>query len=112
ITLDAVNFEEEWKWIGTYAAWRAWMVAFLYPETILLPTLRPEQWQTPGFRQLVENLPSNGRLTPDAACTAAKAYADYFADACSLRVEATCQTWTPLYKKGTGCEGRYPSAHH
>ena len=30
--LDAPQFDEEWKWLGTYATWRAAMLVWLYPR--------------------------------------------------------------------------------
>ena len=96
LTLNADNFDEEWEWIGSYATWRAAMFVFLYPENILLPSLR--QHQTPAFRTLVGNLRNNRRLTPDQARTAAKMYAEYFADICRLVIEASCQTMTHTHQ--------------
>jgi hypothetical protein len=96
--LKAKHFDEEWKWIGSYATWRAAMFVFLYPENILHPSLhRP---QTSAFKTLVDNLRSN-RL-PNKACHEAKLYADYFRDICSLTLEATCQTKT-LIHRGDEC---------
>jgi Repeat of unknown function (DUF346) len=54
LTLNAPSFETDWKWLGTYAKWRASMLVFLYPENLLLPTLRPAAWQTPAFGRLGE----------------------------------------------------------
>lgn len=87
LSLDAVSFEEEWRWLGSYASWRAAMFVFLYPENILHPNYR--KWQTPAFRGLVKELRGNSRLSPEGACRAAARYADYFQDICSLRLEAS-----------------------
>src|SRR5262249_21358848 len=76
------------------ATWRASMLVFLYPENLLLPTLRPEAWKTPGFQMLAEALTGGGTLTPDAASQAAQQYSDYYQDVCTIVVEATCQTLT------------------
>jgi hypothetical protein len=42
LTLDADldKFDDEWKWLGSYAAWRAAMFVFLYPEDFLDPSLK------------------------------------------------------------------------
>ncbi|NMF84104.1 neuraminidase-like domain-containing protein [Nodosilinea sp. P-1105] len=101
---DIDNFDEEWQWIGSYNTWRSAMLVFLYPENVLLPSLR--QRQTPAFKALVENLRLNTRLTPAQACIAAKTYADYFQDICTLTVEASCQTRTRIHK-GESCRDRY-----
>lgn len=94
--LLADNFDEEWTWIGSYATWRAALFVFLYPENILLPSLRREQ--TPAFRKLVSDLRMNRRMTAEGACLAAKEYADYFEDVCTLKVQATCYGETRIHK--------------
>jgi len=52
IELDAPDFEKEWKWLGSYTTWRAIMFVFLYPENLLVPTLRI--LNTPLFNSLKE----------------------------------------------------------
>ena len=99
LTLQAPRFDEEWTWIGSYATWRSAMFVFLYPENLLLPNLK--RYKTPAFANLIEKLRSNRRLTPEKACEAARDYADYVKDVCSLTVEASCQTKTKIYKQGT-----------
>lgn len=101
--LDADDFDEEWKWIGSYQTWRAAMMVFLYPENILLPGLRRRQ--TPAFRELVKNVRNNRRLTPEDAGKAAHAYSDYFEDICTLKLEASCQIETKI-NKGKSCRDR------
>jgi hypothetical protein len=95
LILQAPHFDDEWKWIGSYATWRAAMFVFLYPENLLLPNLK--RYKTPAFDRLI----SNRRLTPEKACAAAREYAEYVKDVCSLTVEASCQTKTKIYKQGT-----------
>jgi Tc toxin complex TcA C-terminal TcB-binding domain len=97
--LDADNFDEEWKWIGSYATWRAAMFVFLYPENIAIPSLR--RWQTPPFKRLVDTT-RNQRLTPDSACGIADQHADYFKDVCELSLEASCYARTRVHD-GDGC---------
>src|SRR5207248_8125561 len=63
-----------------------------------IPSLR--RWQTPVLRSLVSDLRSNSHLTPDQAREAAAAYAGYYQDVCSLRLEAACQALTRLSKDG------------
>ena len=92
LDLDADEFDEAWEWIGSYASWRTAMFVFLYPENILIPSLR--RWQTPVFRALVNSLRSNRRLNPAQAREAAETYAEYFRDVASLSPESTCQTRT------------------
>ncbi|GEO13531.1 neuraminidase-like domain-containing protein [Microvirga aerophila] len=105
LKLVSDEFDEEWKWLGSYATWRAAMFVFLYPENILAPVLlRP---QTPAFAQLIQGTRAT-RLSPDQACHLARSYTDYFADVCSLEIEATCQAEAQMYA-GEGCD-RTPSA--
>lgn len=96
LALLADNFDEEWTWIGSYATWRAAMFVFLYPENILLPSLRRDQ--TPSFRKLVADLRASRGLTTRDACIAAKEYAEYFENICTLSVEATCYGETRIHK--------------
>lgn len=94
LELDAPSFEEEWKWIGSYASWRAAMFVFLYPENVLLPSLR--RHQTPAFEKLVKAIRNNRRLDAELACELAQEYSSYFEDICSLKVKSTCQTYALL----------------
>ena len=99
-TLTPDNFDEKWKWLGSYASWRAAMFVFLYPENITQPSLR--KWQTPAFQTLVNNTRLNRTLTTGDACREAKRYSEYFQDICTLRVEASCTSRTRLFK-GDSC---------
>jgi len=101
-TLNLDSFDDKWKWIGSYASWRAAMFVFLYPENITQPSLRKPEWQTPAFKRLVNNTGANRKLAPSGACEEAKKYAEYFQDICTLTVEASCTSRTRL-TKGDGC---------
>lgn len=106
LNLDAPDFEEEWKWIGSYATWRSAMFVFLYPENVLLPSLR--QHQTPAFQELVRSIRNNRRLDPDLACQLVKKYSDYFADVGNLQIESTCEVQT--HRESASCRrAGYPS---
>lgn len=83
----APNFDEEWKWIGTYSSWRSAMFVFLYPENLLYPSLKGLQSQ--GFQKLVEKLKNANSLSPDYACSLAKDYQNYFNDIQDLKVCCT-----------------------
>jgi hypothetical protein len=100
LTLNTDSYEEEWKWMGSYATWRAAMFCFLYSENILQPSLRSSK--TPAFKTLLNNTPASRSLTPEDACREAYAYARYFQDVCTLRVEASCTSNTRLFKTD-GC---------
>jgi hypothetical protein len=92
LRLHAEHFDEEWRWIGSYATWRAAMLVFLFPENLMLPVLRHHQ--TAGFSALVAELRGNRRLSPERAGEAARAYLAYFDDIRSLRVAANVVTGT------------------
>jgi receptor-binding and translocation channel-forming TcA subunit of Tc toxin/ABC toxin-like protein/putative peptidoglycan binding protein len=108
LEIDADHYEEEWQWLGSYERWRSAMLVFLYPENILLPSLRNEQ--TPGFIELVKDVRKHNRLTPEYACAAAQRYAEYFKDVCSLQVETSCTAVALLYRNQP-CRGRVPSRY-
>jgi hypothetical protein len=79
------DFDEELQWMGSYETWRSAMQVFLYPENLLLPTLRPLEVlalpgtaekvaQTPAFQQLISSLRDTPTLTPEQARTQAQSY--------------------------------------
>jgi hypothetical protein len=100
LTLDAENFDDEWKWMGSYATWRAAMFVHMYPENVLHPTLRKKS--TPVFQNLAKKLRTNRRLTPEQACALAQEYASYYEDVAKLALEATCQA-TVVIRSGSKC---------
>lgn len=108
LSLVPNDIDEEWKWIGSYATWRAAMFVFLYPENILHPSLR-ERRQTPDFETFIAN--TRLRLDQNSACTVAKTYADYFRDVCSLQIEATCQALTQVHS-GNKCQPNTTEERH
>ncbi|MFF5077983.1 Ig-like domain-containing protein [Actinoplanes sp. NPDC000266] len=68
------DFDEESRWMGGYATWSAAMRVFAYPETFLLPELRPPAAQTAAFRTLMGDLRDQPRLTARQARSRAAAY--------------------------------------
>ena len=97
LSLVSDQFDEEWRWVGSYATWRWAMFVFLYPENISQPSLLKDK--TPAFENLIKNTRSL-RSNPKTACLEAEAYSDYFADVCSLAIEATCQASTVMHAGG------------
>jgi hypothetical protein len=95
LALDADEFDAEWTWIGGYANWRAATFVFLYPENLLVPSLRRRQ--TPPFAALVDGLRANTAIGPAQACDAAASYGDYFRDVASLSLVTACQAATRLH---------------
>ena len=67
------EFDEEGRWMGTYAAWQAAVSVFFRPELMLFPTLRPGLTPAYGLflRELTE---AGGDLTPQIARNLADAY--------------------------------------
>jgi len=66
-------FDEEWQWMGAYAAWQAAMSVFFRPELMLYPALRPDATQP--YDALLKTLAEAGTdLTPPLARAAAAAY--------------------------------------
>ncbi|HKR13271.1 MAG TPA: neuraminidase-like domain-containing protein [Pyrinomonadaceae bacterium] len=88
VTLDAIeDYELEWPVIGSYATWRAFMLAYLYPENLLHVT--PPLRQSHGYLALSRKL--RNPIIPEQACEYSKEYSEYFRDVCSLDIQATCQ---------------------
>lgn len=75
------DFDREWDWMGSYRSWLAAMRVFAYPENQLFPALYVADPNldapTAAFRDLIEKLRKEGRLTPD---TARRFAAEYLAE--------------------------------
>jgi hypothetical protein len=80
LAVAEANFDEEWRWMGGYATWHAAMRVFAYPESYLLPELRPTSSTTPtivqtaAFSTLMEDLRNESRLTAKRARELAMKY--------------------------------------
>ncbi|MGW7106552.1 Tc toxin subunit A-related protein [Streptomyces xanthophaeus] len=98
--LEAPQFDAEWKWIGSYATWRAAMFVQLWPENLLLPALHDPQ--TPAFAALLAQLGSRP-ATPELAKAAATGYGRYLEDVCSLELACSTSALTPLAGMGYKC---------
>ena len=69
------QFDEEWSWMGSYAAWRSATLVFCYPENLLLPSLRDSKERTVPFNDFILNaVRSSSRLNRATAEEKAKAY--------------------------------------
>ncbi|MDX8126801.1 Ig-like domain-containing protein [Methylomonas sp. OY6] len=88
------DFDEEWRWMGGYATWNAAIRVFAYPESFLLPELRPAAAQSEAYRKLIADLRNFPRLTP----TQARKQADLYHQA--LTAELLADLPPPL-RKGT-----------
>lgn len=83
-------FDEDWEWMGSYATWRAAVFVFLYPENLLLPSLRRDA--TSAFRSLIKGLRQLGsRVTRPKVQQLASEYQTYLQDVCSMRADASCE---------------------
>jgi len=87
LTQDAAaSFDVVWMWLGSYATWRAAMFVLLYPENLLVPSLRRER--TPAFRKLLADLRSRGTLTGADTLSAASEFVTYLRDVSELTITA------------------------
>lgn len=93
------DFEEAWTWMGSYANWRAAMFVFLYPENVLIPSLRKHQ--TPAFEEVVSATRGNRRFSPADACDVAHAYREYLEDVSDLRL--SCAVEADVFQGKSGC---------
>lgn len=87
LTLTAPDFDSEWKWLGSYATWRSAMFIQLYPENILLPSLKLNQ--SDQYKTAVQQL---NRVTTVA--TAQQVFYNYFQfleDVKAMELLSTCR---------------------
>ena len=72
------KFDEDWVFWGAYETWQGAMRVFIFPESHLLPTLRPASASEPtqAYRDLIKKLRGFVRITPDQARDAAAHYLD------------------------------------
>lgn len=94
LELDALQFDAEWQWVGSYATWRSAVFVRLYPDNLLLPSLVPRQ--SPAFAELVAQTRPTRRIGPTQALQLAGAYSRYLADVSHLRVLASCRATVTL----------------
>jgi hypothetical protein len=79
-TYTEADFDEEWRWMGGYTTWNAAMRVFAYPESYLLPELRPASSTAPtlvttaAYQELMKAMRDQTRLTADKARELAKNY--------------------------------------
>ncbi len=90
------EFDEAWIWLGSYASWRAAMFVFLYPENILLPSLK--RHQTPAFREATEDF-RGPRLSATRFAAAVRRFYEYFNDVCDLTLEKCQSTTSNVYEE-------------
>lgn len=90
MVLNVDSFDTIWQWMGSYANWRASMFVYLYPENILLPSLKKES--TAGFRTILENTQNNRNFNPYQACEVSNDFREYLKDVSRLKLKYSAQT--------------------
>jgi ribosomal protein L7/L12 len=103
LKLSAPNFDAEWRWMGSYATWKAAMGVFLYPEQVLLPSLKRDK--SPAFNSLIDELSNAGQLNSSDTCKSASRYFENLDDIRNLVVDATCYA-TTTKRVSTDCGSR------
>jgi hypothetical protein len=73
------DFDQDWVFWGSHETWQGAMRVFIYPESHLLPTLRPGAKWTTSYQKLIDpksdgKMRSSVRITPKQARDAAKDY--------------------------------------
>ncbi len=89
IKLELDSFDSVWQWMGSYGNWRSSMFVFLYPENLLLPSLK--QKSSPGFKELIDVTSNNRRLNPRGACDLAEDFTSYINDVNSLELKCSIE---------------------
>lgn len=87
LELQTAGFEQEWRWVGSYATWKSARAIHLYPELLLFPDMRSRE--TPGFSRSTQRVQGSHTSERDAQ-RAADDYSTYLQDVASLNLEATC----------------------
>jgi hypothetical protein len=91
LTSAAVGtFDSEWQWLSSYERWRSLMFLYLYPENVLLPTLKPQQ--TSQFRQIIQEIRQAPVLRPAQASEYVLSYDKYLQDIQTLELVSVAQT--------------------
>ena len=85
-TLADPNFDELWRWMGSYDTWRAAVLAFLYPENLLRPSLRRDA--SPGFLDALQLLRDADPIAEQDAFTAHDRFARYLNDVAGIDLVA------------------------
>jgi len=102
LDMSVSSFDDTWKWMGSYANWRASMFVYLYPENILLPSFK--NYKTPGFQNLLDQVQNNRRFNPGMACEVVNDFQQYIEDINSLKLNCSAQLDTYTSKSDT-CRG-------
>src|SRR5262249_20884797 len=61
------DFDEDWESYGSHETWQGAMRVFIFPESQLLPTLRPNIPPLSAYQTFIKKLRSFDQITPDQA---------------------------------------------
>lgn len=97
---DEQSFDSQWNSLGTIDSWRSAMLAYFYPEHLLLPTLRINQ--TPAFSALLADLAAFPQLNPvDARKAAGRFLSRQLTQLYALLLAPPTATWSFDENSGT-----------
>lgn len=90
LKLLADNFDGDWKWLGTYGTWRSLMFVYLYPENVVMPSLKANM--SGKLRGIIDAVRDNGGLNPQEVCGYMHSYEEYLKDMIDLSLQGTVTT--------------------
>ncbi|WP_188559697.1 Tc toxin subunit A-related protein [Hymenobacter glacieicola] len=93
------KFDQDWQWLSTFERWRSLMFLYLYPENMLLPTLKPRQ--TSLFQQVIQETRQQSSLTPTKITEYFTRYEEFLEGTKALTLGASLHT-TSVLPTGTG----------
>ncbi len=100
LKLDNDDWDNDWKWLSTYGTWRSLMFVYMYPENVLMPSLKDKM--SGKLRGIISQVRNSARFTPDMACEVLHDYEDYLKDMADLSLQATVTTTVNVEADGCG----------
>ncbi|WP_144289776.1 neuraminidase-like domain-containing protein [Ideonella sp. A 288] len=85
-TIAAADFDSIWRWLGSYDTWLSAVLAFIYPEDLLRPSLLVDP--SPGFADALQRLRDADPISPSDAADIYRGFAAYINDVASLELLA------------------------
>lgn len=82
--------DQDWEWLSSYERWRSLMFVYLYPENVLMPTIRPVQ--TNKFRELSQAIRDTPRFSFADGLAMLGEYEKYLNDVTNLTLVAAVRT--------------------
>jgi hypothetical protein len=90
LDLNDKTFESDWQWLSSFERWRSLMFLYLYPQNVLLPSLKPGQ--TSQFQQTVRAIRAAASTSPADARRYMDAYQAYLVDMDTLVIATATET--------------------